>query len=168
MSESILAEITPSPPRRFVGLGILWVLAAILIGLAIKHETEAGTSLFLVGFAAFTMFWAEAVRRATRTHLYLTEEHLRDSRGRVLARFEDMVKVDRGTFAFKPSNGFVLVLSVKPPAIWAPGLYWRLGRRIGVGGVTSAAQTKTMAEIIAFRIAQREMDAAAKREAEEG
>ena len=64
--------------------------------------------------------------------------------------------VDRGLFAFKPSNGFVVVLSQGGWRGWAPGLWWRLGRRLGVGGVTSAAQAKAMAEILSIEIARRD------------
>jgi hypothetical protein len=63
--------------------------------------------------------------------------------------------VERGAFAFKPSHGFTLVMKEKQPRAWAPGLWWRLGRRVGVGGVTSAGQTKFMAEQIALRIEDR-------------
>jgi hypothetical protein len=47
----------------------------------------------------------------------------------------------------------MLRLSDKAPRAWYPGLWWRMGRRVGIGGVTSAAQTKAMAEIIAAMIA---------------
>ncbi len=40
---------------------------------------------------------------------------------------------------------------------WRPGLWWRVGRRIGVGGMTPASQTKFMSEIIAAMIAQRDL-----------
>ena len=46
----------------------------------------------------------------------------------------------------------------KTPRRWWPGLWWSLGNRVGVGGVTSAAHTKAMAEIISAMIAQRAQD----------
>jgi hypothetical protein len=82
----------------------------------------------------------------------LTETEIRTSNGEVLARMDEILAVDRGAFAFKPSNGFTLKLNTKKPRAWAPGLWWRFGRRVGVGGVTSAGQAKFMAEQIALRI----------------
>jgi hypothetical protein len=38
---------------------------------------------------------------------------------------------------------------------WHPGLWWRLGQRIGIGGVTPGSQSKSMAEILSIMIAQR-------------
>ena len=77
---------------------------------------------------------------------------MRDSSGTVLARIDEIRSVVRGTFALKPSNGFTLVLNSKKPRAWMPGLWWRLGRRVGVGGVTNAGQAKFMAERISMMI----------------
>ena len=46
--------------------------------------------------------------------------------------------------------------TAKGPAAWQPGLWWRLGNRIGVGGMTPGSQAKAMAEIIAIKLAQRD------------
>jgi len=102
------------------------------------------------------IYVVELMRRSTAMEIYMTEDRIFDSAGRELARFEDIKKVDRSFFAFKPSNGFLLITTKKAPRVWAPGLWWRLGRYVGVGGITPAAQTKSMAEILAFRIAQRD------------
>ena len=37
-----------------------------------------------------------------------------------------------------------------------PGLWWRIGRRIGVGGVTPASQSKVMADLITARLIERD------------
>jgi hypothetical protein len=39
--------------------------------------------------------------------------------------------------------------------MWVPGLWWRIGRSVGVGGMTGAAETKMMAEMIEAMIAVR-------------
>jgi hypothetical protein len=46
------------------------------------------------------------------------------------------------------------MIRLKTPAsrVWAPGLWWRFGKRVGVGGVTPAGQGKAMADVIAARI----------------
>jgi hypothetical protein len=41
----------------------------------------------------------------------------------VLARIDEIASLDRGTFAFKPSNGFLLRLSRKGTRVWRPGLW---------------------------------------------
>ncbi|MBL4559156.1 MAG: hypothetical protein JKP98_25190 [Rhodobacteraceae bacterium] len=68
----------------------------------------------------------------------------------------EIERVDRGALAFKPSGGFVLHLAAPGTAGWAPGLWWRVGRRLGVGGATNPMEGRAMADIIAVRIALRD------------
>ncbi|MEM1130718.1 MAG: hypothetical protein AAGH83_09370 [Pseudomonadota bacterium] len=144
-----LAVLTPTPLRRVATLLALAFGAAFLIWTAItaSFETFAWRPLFLVLGLACMLFGAW-VWRATEVALLLTEDALTDSAGRQLCRVDDIVKVDRGTFAFKPSNGFVVHLRAAGPRAWAPGLWWRLGRRLGVGGVTSGTEARLMADML--------------------
>jgi hypothetical protein len=93
--------------------------------------------------------------RATRLSVILRRDGLFDSDGTCLAAMDTILTVDRGTFAFKPSNGFLLRTSTGASRLWQPGLYWRLGRRIGVGGITRAAEAKQMADVLSVMLAER-------------
>ncbi|MCZ6663693.1 MAG: hypothetical protein O7B81_00130 [Gammaproteobacteria bacterium] len=48
----------------------------------------------------------------------------------------------------KPTNGFVVRARNSMPAAWTPGIWWRLGRRIGVGGLTGGGEGEAMAELL--------------------
>ncbi|RYH08406.1 hypothetical protein [Tropicimonas sp. IMCC6043] len=154
-----LATITPSAARRITGVAALAALGAVLIYVALVSPPAA---LFWQGFLLLlgvgTLYLADMLRRATAQRLVLTPEALRESGGRLVARVEDIVAVERGAFAIKPSNGFLLRLRVAQAggSRWAPGLWWRLGRRVGVGGITSAAEGKAMAEILSTLILMRQ------------
>lgn len=148
----IYATVAASPPRRIFAYCMLFVLGALLIYVALAQPPALHWLIFLLAFGGCMLLQAERLRRATMLSIELTETEVRDSEGTVLARLDDIRSVERGSFAFKPSNGFTLVMKTKMPRAWAPGLWWRIGRRVGVGGVTSAGQTKFMAETIAFRI----------------
>jgi hypothetical protein len=74
----------------------------------------------------------------------------------VIARWDEIKRVERGALAFKPSNGFLLTLEQPQPRAWVPGLWWRVGRRVGIGGITPAGEGRYMADQIAFRLSQRE------------
>ena len=69
-----------------------------------------------------------------------------------------MVSVDRGAFAFQPSNGFLIRLRAGAERTWQPGMWWRIGTCVGVGGMTPGPQTKFMAETILAMITKRDMD----------
>lgn len=159
MSKARRMELRAAPLRRVLGLAMLWGLAGLLALLALSGLTVPAAAA-LLGIAALAVWAAERMRRATAGALVLSEAGLETDDGRLIAPLEQMLRVDRGVFAFKPSNGFVLILRAPVgPALWAPGLYWRRGRRIGVGGVTSAGAGKAMAEAIALRLAARAADA---------
>lgn len=155
---TVLATITASPGRRILGIGSLWILSLMVIYVAIVQPPELGWQLFLLVLGGGSIWIAELMRRATAVTLELTREELRDSMGVVLARIDEVTGLDRGMFAFKPSNGFLLRLDNKKPRAWRPGLWWSLGSRIGVGGMTPAHEAKFMAEIIASLLAERGID----------
>ncbi len=154
MSDTVLAVAAPSPVRRWIAVSMLIALGALVVWLAATAPTMAtGARIGLFGAGALAFYMAERMRRATETWIELTGSELRDGRGRVLCGIGDIAGIDRGAFAFKPSNGFTVRLKHTAGArAWQPGMWWRIGPRIGVGGVIPAAQTKYMADVIALRL----------------
>jgi len=151
-------NVTPSPMRRVSAVAMLGVLGILLLRVALGPEAlGAGWVTMLLVFAAAGFWVSWRLWEATACRLVLTEEELVEEgldgvRGRVLCRLDDIAGVERGTFAFKPSNGFMIRLKTPASRVWAPGLWWRFGKRVGVGGVTPAGQGKAMADVIAARI----------------
>ena len=154
--DGIYATVHASPGRRWFGYGVLFMLGALVLYTTLAHPPAAHWMVFMLCFGVAMLWLAERLRRATTMVITLTKDDLRDSSGTVLARIADVRSVERGAFAFKPSNGFTLVMKNKSPRAWAPGLWWRMGRRVGVGGVTAAGQSRFMAEQIALQIKQRD------------
>lgn len=147
-----IARLAPSPGRRVFALATLALLGALLIYLALAAPPAPGWQVALVAFGALSLASADAMRRATQTELLLYEDRIEEATGRLVVRLDDIRRVERGLFAFKPSNGFVLILHGKTERAWALGLWWRIGRRVGIGGITPSAPAKFMAEQIAARI----------------
>ncbi|MEE9388829.1 MAG: hypothetical protein V3U96_09465 [Paracoccaceae bacterium] len=157
--ENAVAAITPSPVRRVVAVSILWALGLTVIYLGFSRPPAVFMwQVFLIILGAVALAVGDKLRRATALSLYMTDTVLCDSTGHELCRLDDITGIDRGAFAFKPANGFLLRTSSRQARNWSPGLWWRVGRRIGVGGATSAQQGKFMAEAIALRVASRESD----------
>jgi len=154
----VLAVIHSSMGRRILGIGSLYALSLMVIYVALTQPPEIGWQLFLLIMGGGSIWIAERMRKATGNALELTEHELRDTSGILIARVEDMVSLDRGAFAFKPSNGFLIRLSSGQRRTWRPGMWWRIGSRIGVGGMVPGPQTKFMAEMISAMIAQRDLD----------
>jgi len=155
MDEEILAVVEASAARRWMGIIMLAGLGGLLIYVALAVPPTPAWQVFLIVVGGLALLMAERMRRATEYRIELTETELRFSDGLVIAPVAEIQRVDRGVFALKPSNGFMVRTSKPAPRAWRPGLWWRIGRRIGVGGVTSAGQTKALSEILAVLVAQR-------------
>lgn len=155
-SDEIIAVVEASVGRRVLGIGSLWGLAILLVYVALAQPPELGWQVFLLVTGAGSAWMAEQMRRATALRLELTMHELRDSGGTQLCRVDEVASMERGMFAFKPSNGFLLNLAKPRERNWRPGLWWRLGRRVGVGGMTPGHQAKAMAEVISAMVAERE------------
>lgn len=148
--------LTASPPRRCFAAGVLVLAGVVAAWSGLSAPSGAGLwRLPLVGIGVGAAWLAVGLWQASGRAIELTEAGLRDSDGRWLARIDQIASVDRSTFAFKPSNGFVVQLTEPLEAAWAPGLWWRLGRRVGVGGVTSPGMGRLMADILAAYLAER-------------
>lgn len=147
-ADEILSRVTPSAGRRWFGVAVLAGLAAILVWIAMSGEAPLGWRLFFFVVAGGAVMLADRMRRIGVISLELTRDELRTSEGEVLARVTDVTRVDRGAFAFKPSNGFLVHLSTTAPARWMPGLWWRQGKRLGIGGMLRGSETRAMAEIL--------------------
>ena len=149
----VLATMAASPARRILGAGMLGSLGVLTLYMAMTAPPSPGWLVFLLVVGAASLWCGLRLWQATAHTIELTTTELRCTDGTLIARVEDLDNIDRGFFAFKPSNGFVL-RSKRPAArAWYPGLWWRMGRRIGVGGVTPGQQGKTMSEILAAMMA---------------
>ena len=151
-------HIAPSPMRRALGVGMLATLGAMLVAIALARPPEAlGWRAFLLAAGGAALWLSRRMWRASARGLVLTEAGLREEGegGRWLAPIEAVESVERGAFAFKPSNGFLLRTAAPGPRAWSPGVWWRVGRRVGVGGVLRAAEARAAAEALHLMTASR-------------
>ena len=154
----ILAKLEPSLGRRWFGVIVLTLVGVLLAYVSFFHPPQSMAAKILFPLMALAFLWqAQWNLRVTKTGLYLTREGLFDASGKEICALYNMLEVDRGLFAFKPSNGFLVRMQEPLGNAWAPGLYWRLGKRLGIGGATQPAQAKAMADMIEVMILERSM-----------
>ena len=148
MSRSI-AELRISQGRRWLGVGALGVLGVVLAGHGLSSP-ERSVSIQIVSIVLGAGCLWQAWRHLTmsKTGIVLTEDGLFDDSGDLICAFDDIGSVDRGMFAFKPTNGFLIRLRRPAGFRWIPGLYWRIGKRVGVGGATRSNEAKVMADTL--------------------
>ncbi|MCY3983021.1 MAG: hypothetical protein OXC72_14290 [Roseovarius sp.] len=149
VGDDVLAIVRPTMAHRIFGTGALSILGLFLIWIMLT-QSQGGVAwqLFLAASGTGALWLAMNMWRATGGAIELTREVLRTSDGEIIAKIADIASLDRGMFAVKPSNGFTIRLKAGSQSRWKPGLWWRLGRWVGVGGVTSGSQTRAMAHVI--------------------
>ena len=156
MSE-IIARLQIAPFRRWAGVIVLALIGVGLIysGLVYPPSTLLGRlAIFLLGFLVLLQaYWNLQVRSGS---LILKEDGLWVEDGPQLAALDNIETVQVSAFSIKPSNGFAVVLRSPVRFKWVPGLYWCVGRRIGVGGATHPSQAKAMAELLSRLIMDRD------------
>ncbi|MFU1476268.1 hypothetical protein ACM25N_00570 [Roseovarius sp. C7] len=153
MTEPMQITMRASPPRRYFGLAMLAGLGALLLYLAMDGAGHTlAIKAFLVVLGALALYVAQRMYRATDREIILDDNGLSTDEGEVIAALDQIERVDRGAFAFKPSNGFIVILTQGQSPRWEPGMWWRVGRRVGIGGVTGAAEAKAMAEVISAKL----------------
>ncbi len=151
-----LARLEISQARRTVGIAMQGGLGAFLLYIVAARPGGELLGNLILATTGFAMLWfAWKFWQATSVALVLTTEGLFDDNGREFCRFEDIEKVDRGFFAFRPSSGFLILCKTPVQRGWAPGLWWAFGRRIGVGGATGRPAGKQMADIISVMLTER-------------
>ena len=152
----VLAIVRASAPRRWLAVSLMASLGLLLLWVAISTPPTLGWQIFLIAMGAGSLWLADRLRRATANWLELTRDGLRDNTGQIVIAMDQIRQVERGMFAFKPSNGFLIHGSEPMAKAWEPGLWWRFGKRVAIGGVTAASQTKFMSEIIAAQLFERD------------
>lgn len=155
--DEVLATIDPHPIRRVFTTGVVGMLGLILIYVAAAAppaDLEWLAFLVILGLGSLYLSWR--VWGATAVTLELTRTELREAGGRVLFALDEVESIDRSVFAFKPAGGFLVRL--KSPTtrgrVYAPALWWRWHKRIAVGGATSGAQAKPVADLIRIIVAE--------------
>jgi hypothetical protein len=153
---TILATVSPSRPRAIFAIGVMSMLGAILLSTALASPpADLGWLALLVAFGGIAVFSAWRIFRAMDDRIVLTPTALVTASGVEICALSEVRSVERGALAFKPTGGFLIRLDRPRARAWTPGLWWRFGRSVGVGGITRAAEARTMADIIAMDLAQR-------------
>lgn len=155
MDDEVLAVVGASPVRRWMGIVMVACVGGMAVYVALSSAPYLFWQAFLIVIGVLALALAEKMRRATELQLELTKDELRDTGGQVLARVDQIKGVDRGFLVFKPSNGFVIQTKEPGARCWRLGLWWRVGRRIGVGGVAPGHQTKFMSDMLAAMLTER-------------
>lgn len=150
----LLATLHPSQARRVLAVGVLAGLGLLLLTFGLRNGAGGATALMLL-FGGVVIWGAVRLWQSTTHSLILTAQALRSTDGQLVARVDNIASLGTGVLALKPAGGFSLGLRFEGSRVWYPGLWWRSGRRVGIGGVTQRHASRHMADQIAALIAAR-------------
>ncbi|MEO1551754.1 MAG: hypothetical protein AAFR93_15200 [Pseudomonadota bacterium] len=151
-----IMRLPVSPARRVVSVGLQAFLGLLFLSLLSIGEAGVWWGPWALGaLGLYFLVQAWGMWRASAHDLVLRRDGLYDSTGACVAPLAEIMKIDRGVFAMKPSNGFLLVTRTPGGRAWVPGLWWRVGRRVGVGGTPSGRMARQMADVIAAMVMER-------------
>lgn len=156
MSEKIF-EIWTTPARRWIGVGSISLIGLLVLYVLLTSRPPGVIWPILMLATIVICYWqAWRMHIAGQRRIQLFEDGVYLDTGEVIAPFDQIESIDRSLFTFKPSGGFVLVMRDKPPRRTLPGLFWTMGRRIGIGGTVPGYQARGMADIIEAMLLQRD------------
>ncbi|MEL6792102.1 MAG: hypothetical protein AAFP78_01515, partial [Pseudomonadota bacterium] len=149
-----MEELRPQTVRRPQVLR--WIIVAavavvVLLTVAIAGQASATNPVVVMinlPIAAILLWFGYAMATAKATSVTFDGETLTDDAGVVICTLEDIHSVERGFALFKPSGGFALLLKAEKERAWSPGLWWRIGQRVGIGGATPGRSSRNMADAI--------------------
>ncbi|MBY6047777.1 hypothetical protein KUV47_03595 [Vannielia litorea] len=140
--------------RRIFAAAMFGLLAYVLMKMGFSDDGELWIRAVLVVFAGAVIAMGVWLWQATEGELVLKDGALVVEGGRVLARLDEIDRVERGAFALKPAGGFVLKMKQKQKFGWGPGLWWVRGKTVAIGGVVHPAAGKAMGQIIEAEMAE--------------
>lgn len=153
--EEVLASLGVSAPRRVFAVAVLSVAGGSVIYSALTADMAFVWIALLVAGGLAVLWMAQRLWHVTGERIELTATELRSSDGTRIAAISDIERLDRGFLAVRPSNGFLIRLRTPAQPVWRPGMWWRVGSRAGVGGVTPAAGARAMADMLSAMLAER-------------
>ncbi|MCC6006906.1 MAG: hypothetical protein JJU40_04445 [Rhodobacteraceae bacterium] len=154
----LLLRVAMSGARRIFVTGTLALVAATMVNAGLLREGMDVLSRVVFGATAvLAALIGWRVWTATAMALELREDGLWQEDGPRIAALEDITNITRGLAIMRPANGFALTLREPGPFTWVPGLWWRMGRRVGVGGMTPKLQTRMIGEALEAMIFERQM-----------
>ena len=144
----VILSVQSSPMRRTMGVGSLGGLGVLMLWISFAGTAPFSLLVPLLVGALLAIWGAIRLYQVTSLALELTRDGIRTADGMLLVGVDDIARIERGAFALKPSNGFLVRLKSPATRSWAPGIWWRWGTFLGIGGVLPPGETRAMADLL--------------------
>ncbi len=147
-NEKPLAFINPPTLKRYFFTLLSLVLAILLLYEGLAFFIVSGERLGFVLVGLFLLGLTYLFYSNTGKSLILYEDRLVSTDGELLFEVNNVASIENGLFSFKPSNGVLFYLKEPMSFKWKLGLWWRFGKRVGIGGCTQKSSINFAVEVI--------------------
>ncbi|HSF93004.1 MAG TPA: hypothetical protein VLA51_12490, partial [Paracoccaceae bacterium] len=138
------------------GTGVLFgggVFMVMLAASTVASNFVAMIPMLLIGAGMLWLAWR--YWNATSSGLIFTGAGLFRQDGTLIIPAAAIEDLDRTTFGFRPTNGFVLKLNRPVGRAWQPGVYWSYGKSFAVGGANSKVAGKAFGDGIVMYLVEK-------------
>ena len=135
--------VLPNHRMKFLGGAIFFLLVFLLYTLSeLNNENTLMTFFLLLGLVLLALWFKRFLKRYSKVGFQINSTGLYDLETNLICKIDDIHKVDVSPYTFKSANGFIVFSKTKSKFRSVPGLYWRLGNRISIGGLISKNESK--------------------------
>lgn len=143
-----LAYIIPPKLKRYFFTILSLILAILLLYEGLSFFIVSGERLGFILVGIFLLGLTYLFYFNTGKALILYEDRLVSTDGELLFELNNVASIENGLFSFKPSNGVLFHLKEPMSLKWKLGLWWRFGKRVGIGGCTQKSSINLAVEVI--------------------
>ena len=137
--------ILPSHRIKILGT-VIFILSLFLIYTLLTLNDKISFSDFLlIPILVISILWFRRfLSRYSKIGFVISTDGLFDLNMDLICTIDDIKKIDVSPYTFKSANGFIILLKTKSSFKSIPGLYWRVGKRISIGGLVSKNESKLL------------------------
>ena len=139
----------PSHRIKILGSVIFGLLLFLSYTVSNIEEEITFLDFLLIPTIVFLGLWfIRFLKRYSKIGFLINQSGLFNIDGSVICEIDDIERIDVSPYTFKSANGFIVILKTKSSFKSIPGLYWRLGKRLSIGGLVSKNESKFLSQTL--------------------
>ena len=139
----------PSHRIKILGSVIFGLLLFLCYTISKIEEEITSLDFLLIPTIVFLGLWfIRFLKRYSKIGFLINQSGLFNLDGSIICKMDDIERIDISPYTFKSANGFIVILKTKSSFNLTPGLYWRLGKRISIGGLVSKSESKFLSQTL--------------------
>ena len=142
-NHSDLTYELPSHRIKILGTIIFGLLLFLIYTVSSLDNEITLLDFLLIPLIILLALWFKSfLNRYSKMGFLINQEGLFNLDKSLICRIDEIDQIDTSPYTFKSANGFIVILKTKNSFKTVPGLYWRLGKRISIGGLIAKNESK--------------------------